>query len=231
MKHDMKYKVGDKVRIVSRWVPGCHQNSAGLMDHWLGKVMTVRSVEKSSFSGDYKYTMKEDQNERAGFGWVWHSAAIAGLACERKIVVTSDGKVTTAKLFDGKQLVKAATAKCSDGDTFDFATGAALAIERLLPSKEKAEPEKLFPLEEIKAGYLLCVKNDDGRCYNMTVVPSNYGGLGCCNPKHSDYWPLSEFDHSLRYVDSLIVAVYGPACNADLLKNSTEDRELLWSRK
>lgn len=196
------------------------------MDHWLGKVMTIRTVRFSS------YDMVEDRRENGGFSWSWTPAAIAGLACERKIVVTTDGEVTTAKLFDGKQLVKAATAKCSDADTFDFAIGAALATERLLSCEEKAEPEKLFPLEEIKAGYLICVENDDGRCFNMTVVPSRHEeGLGCCNSKYPDYWPLASFDRSLRYCDSLIVAVYGPAPNWGLLKNSTDDRELLWSRK
>ena len=28
----MKYKVGDKVRIVSKWGKGCHENADGKMD-------------------------------------------------------------------------------------------------------------------------------------------------------------------------------------------------------
>ena len=41
----MKYKVGDKVRIVSNWGKGCHENSDGKMDKWLGKVMTIMCVD------------------------------------------------------------------------------------------------------------------------------------------------------------------------------------------
>lgn len=54
-----------------------------------------------------------------------------------KIIVTTDGKVTTAKLFSGKELVKSAEAKCSPDDTFNFETGAAIAIDRLLDREEK----------------------------------------------------------------------------------------------
>ena len=39
------YSVGDKVRIVSEWGPGCNQNLEGAMDHWLGQVITIRTVE------------------------------------------------------------------------------------------------------------------------------------------------------------------------------------------
>ena len=222
----MKYKVGDKVRIVSQWVPGCRQNPEGRMDKWLGKVMTIREVTNRGY-----YHMAEDRHERLG-GWSWWPESIAGLACEQKIVVTTDGKVTTAKLFDGKQLVKAATAKCSDGDTFDFAIGATLAIERLLLSDEKAEPEKLFPLEEIKAGYLLKIRTEDDEEFFMTVVPGLsfcVEKLGvCCPGEH--WWPLDAFDEKLRKGSKEIVAVYGYVHNMYLLDNKPDGRELLWSR-
>lgn len=53
----MMYKVGDKVRIVSKWVKGCYENSEGKMDKWLGKVMTI----DRTFNNFYK--MKEDKGE------------------------------------------------------------------------------------------------------------------------------------------------------------------------
>ena len=101
----MKYKVGDKVRIVSKWGKGCFQSPNGEMDKWLGKIMTVRYV------GTKFYRMAEDIKDNERGGWVWSENCIAGFACENKIVITSDGKKTLARLYDGKKVVKTATAK------------------------------------------------------------------------------------------------------------------------
>ena len=134
----MKYKVGDKVRIVSKWGKGCCQNRSGKMDKWLGKVMTVRYVSERW------YQMVEDSEnstENSGYGWLWNDNCIAGLACENKIVITSDGEKTLARLYDGKKVVKTATAKCSPADKFSFETGAKIAFERLFNSEEKEEPK------------------------------------------------------------------------------------------
>ena len=56
-----------------------------------------------------------------------------------KIVITADGKTTTAKRYEGNKVVKTAEAKCHPDDKFDFAIGAKLACDRLL--EEKKEPE------------------------------------------------------------------------------------------
>lgn len=130
----MKYKVGDKVRIVSEWGKGCYQNKKGKMDKWLGKVMTVKSA------GETWYRMVEDAEDNVGYGWYWTENCIAGLACENKIVITSNGAETLARLYDGNKVIKTATAKCSPGDKFSFETGAKIAFERLLDYAEK-EPK------------------------------------------------------------------------------------------
>ena len=130
----MKYKVGDKVRIVSKWGKGCHENADGKMDKWLGKVMTVRDV------GITLYRMVEDIEDNESGGWAWTENCIAGLACENKIVITSDGEKTLARLYDGNKVIKTATAKCSPDDNFSFETGAKIAFERLIDYAEK-EPK------------------------------------------------------------------------------------------
>lgn len=132
----MKYKVGDKVRIVRKWGKGCCQNDLGRMDKWLGKNMTIRAI---CFGRSYK--MKEDATENCGKGWAWNENCIAGLACENKIVITLDGLETLARLYDGNKVIKTATAKCSPEDKFDFETGAKIAFERLFDSEEKEEPK------------------------------------------------------------------------------------------
>lgn len=102
----MKYKVGDKVRIVSKCGKGCCQNGSGKMDKWC-----------------------------------WTENWIAGLARENKIVITSDGEKTLARLYDGNKIIKTATAKCSPDDDFDFETGATIAFDRLFDKHEKEEPK------------------------------------------------------------------------------------------
>ena len=71
-----KYEVGDKVKIIDKWVLGCHENSNGKMDKWLGKIMTIREV---SFN-DYK--MEEDKTENCGTGWYWNNKCIEGKVVE-----------------------------------------------------------------------------------------------------------------------------------------------------
>lgn len=141
----MKYKVGDKVRIVNKWGKGCCQNKEGRMDKWLGKVMTVRRADSSI------YRMVEDRGDNEMLGWYWPENCIAGLACEKKIVITTDGAETLARLYDGNKVIKTATAKCSPDDTFNFETGATIAFDRLFEKHEKEEP-KYFN------GKAVCVK-------------------------------------------------------------------------
>ena len=144
----MKYKVGDKVRIVSKWGKGCFQSPNGEMDKWLGKIMTVRHV------GIKLYRMAEDIKDNKLGGWVWSENSIEGLACENKIVITTDGTETLARLYDGNKVIKTATAKCSPHDNFSFETGAKIAFERLIDYAEK-EP-KYFN------GKVVCVHEELG---------------------------------------------------------------------
>lgn len=132
----MKYKVGDKVRIIDKWVAGCNQNRAGQMDHWLGKVMTICKIFDNR-----AYFMEEDRGEHCGDGWLWNEKCIAGLADNHKIVITSDGKETLARLYDGEKVIKSAVAKCSPDDKFSFNFGANLAFERLMNEEKKEEHE------------------------------------------------------------------------------------------
>ena len=124
-----KYKVGDKVRIVEKWAPTGTQNRDGKMDPWLGQTMTVRNVR-----GSY-YKMDEDSGR-----WAWDLSTIAGLAeTENKIVITTDGSTTTARQYDGKKVVKFASAQCHEDDAFDFKTGATIAFDRLMCREQKPD--------------------------------------------------------------------------------------------
>ena len=55
---------------------------------------------------------------------------------EQKIVVVQDKNRVTASWYEGGKKVAAGVAKCSPEDTFDFATGARIAFDRLIANCE-----------------------------------------------------------------------------------------------
>ena len=143
----MAYKVGDKVRIVGYRT--FHMNSFGEMDKWLGKVMTVRGIER----GLHGYWMVEDCGENKGRGWLWLDSMIAGLAepeREYTVELRFDGMITTAALKRGGRDVKTAEARCNPKDTYSRAEGARVAVERLFEKKRKEDKPKKSKREQGK---------------------------------------------------------------------------------
>jgi len=65
---------GMRVKIVDHWVSGCNQNSKGLMDKYLGQVVTVLNVH------DGYVTIEEDFGEsisiKRNHHWAWNSKCI-----------------------------------------------------------------------------------------------------------------------------------------------------------
>ena len=57
--------------IVNKWNPMCGENDEGLMEHWLGQVMTIRSVNEMC------YRMEEDKDEGYHNGWCWNEYCVA----------------------------------------------------------------------------------------------------------------------------------------------------------
>lgn len=136
-----KYKVGDKVRIVStprlaRW--------NGVMNKWLGETMTITSVNVNS-KGEIFYRMAEDRGDFYGCGWCWYADMISGLAesdREYTVELRFDGMITTATLKRGGRDVKTAEARCNPKDTYSRAEGARVAVERLFEKKRKEDKPK-----------------------------------------------------------------------------------------
>jgi hypothetical protein len=144
-----KYKVGDKVRIVStprlaRW------NS--VMNKWLGETMTITSVNVNS-NGEIFYRMAEDRGDFYGCGWCWYADMISGLAesdREYTVELRFDGMITTATLKRGGRDVKTAEARCNPKDTYSRAEGARVAVERLFEKKRKEDKPKESKREQGK---------------------------------------------------------------------------------
>lgn len=121
----MKYKVGDKVRIKDRL---CKENRGlvGIADKWLGKVVTIKY-----YIGAGYYGIEEDREDNDGYGWGWHENSLEPDTTQQKIIITTDGKTTTARLYNSKTLEKETVAKCHPDDEFDFKKGADYAFKRL----------------------------------------------------------------------------------------------------
>lgn len=96
----------------------------------------------------------------------------------------------------------------------------------------------IYPLNEIKAGYLLVVENErTGKSWNMTVLPGNRGyfeeELACTDREGGDYWPIEYFNNKTLTTPTgiRIKAIYGVTSNRFLLDCSTDERDLLWTRE
>lgn len=137
----------------------------------VGKVYDVVDNTIKS-DGGFLYDNKKGSPESI-IAWLsdWYTFERVG---DEKIVITTDGAETLARLFDGNKVVKTATAKCSPADTFDFATGAEIAFNRLMGVKAvKEEKKPLTFREKLKQERPEKVKEVyGGGCYGC---PSSYG--------------------------------------------------------
>lgn len=173
----MKYKIGDKVRIVDYRT--YRMNDFGKMDKWLGKVMTIRDLSSPG------YWMREDYGENNGYGWLWDDDMISGLAePEREpctVVLRFDGMITTATLKRGGRDVKTAEARCNPKDTYSRSEGARVAVERLFEKKRKEDkPKESKP--KIGDKFVVTVKGgkfDHGFDIGDIVVLINIQQDGC----------------------------------------------------
>lgn len=145
-----KYKVGDKVRIVSK-----NPNAIGFTDamgKYLGKTLTVINVWERPY-GLSTYNFKEAtvgnpsmDLPRKVSHWNFAESWISGLAePEREpctVELRFDGMITTAVLKRGGRDVKTAEARCNPKDTYSRAEGARVAVERLFEKKRKEDKPK-----------------------------------------------------------------------------------------
>lgn len=143
-----KYKVGDKVRIVSKRPQRCWNP---YMDKHLGKTMTI--IKSGINAEGVYYCMEEDRDDFLGH-WYWYADMIAGLAEPARepytVELRFDGMITTATLKRGGRDVKTAEVRCNPKDTYSRAEGARVAVERLFEKKRKDDKPKESKREQGK---------------------------------------------------------------------------------
>ena len=187
-----KFKIGDKVKTHSgRGVANIAYVQG--MDAYCGETAIISNVIKSCAGTRIFY-------ELMGIPYNWHESLLEAVKNENKVVITTDGTITRAALYDGHKLIKEAFSTCSKEDAFKFETGAKIAFERLTAKPAvKAKPKKeLKPLntkvfiidgyDDFKSGHIYEIKdgkiidNDgwafplDGFFYNMNDVHEYFNG-------------------------------------------------------
>ena len=168
-----KYKVGDKVRIVSKR-PQRYWNPE--MDKYLGKTMTVTASGRNS-RGETYYRVFEDRASE-GIWWYWYEDMISGLVEPGRepytVELRFDGMITTATLKRGGRDVKTAEARCNPKDTYSRAEGARVAVERLFAKKRKEDkPKESKPkVSKLKVGdkFVITGNRPVGKCHHYFKI-------------------------------------------------------------
>jgi hypothetical protein len=171
----MKFKVGDKVIANKK----ANKRYVITKEGWIG---TVTATKKNGFKAKGKIGTRD--NVVVGLEYEYFDLYQRNKN-DQKIVITTDGLTTTAKLYDGKTVVKSAEAKCSPDDKFDFVIGANLAYDRLMRPETLCKVEK--PVDqpaEYYNGKVVCIKagsyHTAGKVYEVKngVVNCDYDDSG-----------------------------------------------------
>lgn len=147
-----KYKVGDKVRIVSE--RPASPRFVDLMVKYLGKTLTVSKVDEETLGAIYRFKeatypasvspIMEIFLPKANGMWAFCEDWIAGLAepkePEFSVSVRFHDRMTVAELIKDGKVVKVENARCNPKDKFSMAEGARIAVERLF-GKQSGKPK------------------------------------------------------------------------------------------
>lgn len=125
-----KFKIGDRVKAVKEY--DGNKNIVGK----IGTIITLNGYGTAHVGVEFDDNIgfrghNCGGNGKNGHCWWCADYILEPAPVNDKIVITTDGKTTTAKFYNGKTVTKTATAKCSPDDKFDFETGAKIAFERL----------------------------------------------------------------------------------------------------
>lgn len=160
-----KYKVGDKVRIVSEMPRD--SDFALDMRRFLGGEITISKV--TEWDGAPHYYSEEATPkglvDRALFsivgvpGYYFRENWIAGLAESEKFTdenlsvnIHFHGRLTLAELIKDGKVVKAENARCNPKDKYSMAEGARIAVERLFGKNVTSSKNKVRSDDDIASG-------------------------------------------------------------------------------
>lgn len=179
-----EFKVGDRVRVAKQSVYPLDKDAV------VGDVGTVKNAGTDLILVEFDNARTQYRSGRLHFsraknGYWCHVDNLEHIdtdpaAVTEKIIITTDGKTTTARRYKGKVLLGAAATTCSPSDTFNFERGAIIAFARLtdcdykLADAEEPKPEPK-PVPKFKVADVVRVKGRDyiGHCLirgSMAVI-------------------------------------------------------------
>lgn len=137
-----KYKIGDRVRLVSK-KPEIFFSFGEEVDECLGKEFIVWDVI-NQWKGETVYFLQQILSEDSPHLRVDIAVVerwISGYAEERErkpctVEIRFDGMTTTATLKQGGRDVKSTEARCNPQDTYSRGEGAKIAVGRLFEKKK-----------------------------------------------------------------------------------------------
>lgn len=137
--------------------PKPEQSATSPRKYKVGDLFEMTAHHNSLSPGDVVKLVYDDGSDRKHYArltdglmqWVCDNE-LKPYRPEQKIIITTDGHTTTAKLIDGKQTIKTATARCNEGDKFDFEVGASISMNRLIHGKDfpNASPDHFAAWEK-----------------------------------------------------------------------------------
>ena len=191
-----KFKVGDRVYGTRKVLGWDIKDVAG----------TVRSIDCASIGVEF------DKNIGGHDGFSYgmsckdgHGVYVLPSQIKRikhpTIVITTDGKTTTATLHEGKSIIKAVTATCHPDEDFSLATGSTLALNRLMYGTGYNPAEVAFEEEKPRYynGKVICVETTDlfhtvGKIYTVVDGFINDDKGGAPYNRHAPFHALKEFN-------------------------------------
>lgn len=150
------FKIGDKVKLKSE--RGNIWNLDGLMDEYIGKVVTISQFIRSSIFG-----IEEDSR------WTFMISDIEKLVNDvtsQTIEIRQKKNKVSATLFDEDgNYIRHANARCNPNDEFNFDTGRDIAVGRLL-DLQAGLPINREVERQAKVGEWVKVVDADSSCAN-----------------------------------------------------------------
>ena len=203
------FKVGDKVRAKRNAPYGLTTNG------WVGEVVKICDDGHIIVFGKYAAGKKENC---CGFTV---SPKYFEKVCDNKIVITTDGVTTTARLYNGKSVIKTATAKCAPDDEFNFETGVKIAFDRLTGFINPTL-ESTFDWDAFKTGKIAVLVNES----NVKAFRAEARKHGLIFKCDEDFDP---FDPVNKMLGEMIRCFSSSCCKEDEIYITVKDNYLKFS--